>query len=40
MECGWERIYRRLEKLGLLDTLLYPAKLRNFAADPKKQEAE
>jgi len=24
MECGWERIYRRLEKLKLLDTLKYP----------------
>ncbi|MCL2045832.1 MAG: methylenetetrahydrofolate reductase C-terminal domain-containing protein [Oscillospiraceae bacterium] len=32
MECGWERIYRRLEKLGLLDSLLYPAKIRNYIA--------
>jgi len=30
MECGWDRIYRRLEKLGLLDEMRYPAKLRNF----------
>jgi len=30
MECGWERIYRRLEKLSLLDALKYPAKIRNF----------
>ena len=30
MECGWERIYRRLENLGLLDTLGYPVKIRNF----------
>ena len=31
MECGWERIYRRLERLGLLDALLHPAKVRNYA---------
>ena len=30
MECGWERIYRRLEKLGLLDALHHPVKIRNF----------
>ena len=30
MECGWERIYRRLEKLGSIDALLHPAKIRNF----------
>jgi len=30
MECGWERIYKRLEKLGLLDEMRYPAKTRNF----------
>ncbi|MCL2401072.1 MAG: methylenetetrahydrofolate reductase C-terminal domain-containing protein [Oscillospiraceae bacterium] len=30
MDCGWERIYKRLEKLGLLDEMRYPAKLRNF----------
>jgi electron transport complex protein RnfC len=33
MECGWERIYRRLEKMEMLDTLKYPVKIRNFAAD-------
>ena len=33
MECGWERIYRRLEKMESLDTLSYPVKLRNFAAE-------
>ena len=32
MECGWERIYKRLESLGELKTLNYPAKVRNFAA--------
>ena len=30
MQCGWERIYKRLEKLGLLDEMRYPAKMRNF----------
>ena len=30
MECGWERIYKRLEKLGRLDALLQPATVRNF----------
>ena len=30
MECGWERIYRRLEQLGLLDNMLHPAKIRNY----------
>ena len=29
MECGWERIYRRLEKLGLLDARC-PVKIRNY----------
>ena len=32
MECGWELIYRRLEKLGRLDALLHPAKIRDFTA--------
>jgi len=31
MDCAWERIYKRLEKLELLDNMKYPAKLRNFA---------
>lgn len=31
MDCGWERIYRRLEKLGKLDNLQCETKLRNFA---------
>ena len=30
MECGWERIYRRLEKMQSLGTLAYPVKVRNF----------
>lgn len=29
MECGWERIYRKLEKLNRLDALKCPAKVRN-----------
>jgi electron transport complex protein RnfC len=33
MECGWERIYRRLEKSGRLDTLKYAAKVRNYATE-------
>ena len=33
MECGWERIYRRLEKLGRLDVLQCPTQVRNFATD-------
>ena len=33
MECGWERIQRRLEKLGRLDALKSPIQLRNYATD-------
>ena len=33
MECGWERIYRRLEKLGRLGSLKYAVKVRNFATE-------
>jgi electron transport complex protein RnfC len=33
MECGWERIYRRLEQLGRLDALKCPTQVRNFATD-------
>ena len=31
MECGWERICRRLEALGRLDAVKCPAQMRNFA---------
>jgi len=31
MECGWERIYRRLEKYDMTDTLRYPVKIRNYS---------
>ncbi len=33
MECGWERIYRRLAQLGRLDALACPPQVRNFATD-------
>lgn len=33
MECGWERILRRLEAVGRLDALKCPAQVRNFAVD-------
>ena len=33
MECGWERIYRRLEKIGRLDVLKCPVQLRDYAKD-------
>ena len=33
MDCGWERIYRRLEALGRLDLLKVPTQLRNYSTD-------
>ena len=33
MECGWERIYRRLEAVGRLDVVKCPTQIRNFAVD-------
>ena len=33
MDCGWERIYRKLEKLGRLDVMKCPVQLRNYATD-------
>ncbi len=33
MECGWERIYRRLKMLGRLDAIKCPTQIRNFATD-------
>jgi electron transport complex protein RnfC len=35
MECGWERIYRQLEKIGRLDALNCPVQVRNYATDEK-----
>ncbi len=33
MECGWERIYRRLQQVGRLDIMKCPVQIRNFATD-------
>ena len=33
MECGWERIYQRLKKIGRLDVLKCPVQVRNYATD-------
>ncbi len=33
MDCGWERIYRRLEKIGRLDLIKRPVQLHNFSTD-------
>ncbi len=33
MECGWERIIRRLTEVGRLDVLKCPVQIRNYATD-------
>ncbi len=33
MDCGWERIIRRLTQIGRLDVLKCPVQLRNYATD-------
>ena len=33
MECGWERIMRRLSQVGRLDVLKCPVQVRNYATD-------
>ena len=33
MECGWERIIRRLKQVGRLDALKCPVQVRNYATD-------
>ncbi len=33
MECGWERIQRRLAQVGRLDILKCPVQIRNYATD-------
>ena len=33
MDCGWERIYRKIEQLGRLDVLKCDVQLRNYATD-------
>ena len=42
MECGWERIYRRLAMVGRLDALKCPVQIRNYATDDetRKQATE
>ena len=35
MECGWERIHRRLAQLGRLDVLKCPVQLRDYTTDEK-----
>ena len=36
MECGWERIIRRLTQIGRLDVLKCPVQLRNYAVDAEE----
>ena len=36
MECGWERICRRLEAVGRLDALRCPTQVRDYARDQQK----
>ena len=38
MECGWERIYRRLAQVGRLDALKCPVQIRNYATDAETAE--
>ena len=33
MDCGWERIYRRLAQVGRLDVLKCPVQVHNYATD-------
>ena len=35
MDCGWERIQRRLAQIGRLDALKCPVQVRNYATDDK-----
>ena len=35
MDCGWERITRKLEAIGRLDALKCPVQVRNYAHDEK-----
>ncbi len=35
MDCGWERIIRRLTEIGRLDVLKCPVQLRNYGIDEK-----
>ena len=40
MECGWERIHRRLAQLGRLDVLKCPVQLRDYSTDDKVSNAK
>ncbi len=40
MECGWERIYRKLESLGRLDEFNFPVQMRHFATFEATKEAK
>ena len=40
MECGWERIYRKLEELGRLDEFNFPVQMHNFATFEATKEAK
>ena len=40
MECGWERIYRRLEELGRADEFNFPTQMHNFATFEATKEAK
>ena len=33
MDCGWERIYQKLKKLGRLDAMKCPVQLRDYSVD-------
>ena len=33
MDCGWERIQRKLTQIGRLDALKCPVQVRNYATD-------
>ena len=33
MECGWERIYQKLNAIGRLDAMKCPVQIRNYATD-------
>ena len=35
MECGWERIMRRLAQVGRMDAIKCPVQVRNYATDDK-----
>ena len=39
MECGWERIQKRLAQVGRLDALKAPVQVRNYATDDEVKKA-